>query len=149
MKKGIVWKVVENRGGRLISAIMKHPYMVEYAPGEWIEGEAGPLFAFDNPQDAQDWIGDDDKYAEIWECEAEEIRRPDSALCTVSMYCVEPKDVKEWWNGHLALEAEAGCLSGTVVCERIKLIRRIWKWNSSTDSWTNGRSVTTPELSKQ
>ena len=149
MKAKTVWKVVRQDNGKLLSAVVEEPIAIEYKPGNWVSAKTGFLFAFRAVELAAEFARNGCGL-EIWEAKAQGVWTTERVISAEAVRRIPLRWLADWWDGKWVTKRyEDKPFPGTVVCERIKLIRRIWKWNSSTDTWTNGRSVTTPELSKQ
>lgn len=53
----IVYKVVNNEGGKLYSAVVVNPIVrLEYIPNEWTESKFGPIYCFLSLEDAKKFV---------------------------------------------------------------------------------------------
>jgi hypothetical protein len=138
-----MFKVVARFGEGLYSIgsfLMKAPtesWIVKYLPGQWVSAAIGGLFVFSQLEDAQSFIlrmGFSEeintaryKGVEIWECEIQNARED------ISFVLLFPDEgLKEFWldpaNRSHILSIVAGLQPkpvGTVICESVKLIRKI------------------------
>ena len=119
-----VYKIVANVNGRLISAFSIGPGLtVEYFEGKWVEGRLGPLFAFKD-EDAAYWFASVIKDREIWLAEAEGVREVPRIID--ARHLLDTKLVKSFWLGACVGEGVLAVpVSGTVVCDRVKLLTKL------------------------
>ena len=117
-----VYKVVLNKGGRLVSSLARGKAQVEYRPGKWskaprwLQMEGYHLLVFDNKEDALIYLLDTPG-GECWEAEGEEeVPLPYSYL----LVDLEKGWPKEDWRGK-GWEWPRG----TKMFKRVRLIRRV------------------------
>jgi len=122
-----VFKVVRVVNGVLLSAIAKPPEEIVYRPGEWTERRPnrrkwGPLAAFDSERAAvwfirDTWWGTRDTVSSFWPIqvwEAEGVRSRARILRKPSRF------------RHRRTYEIRDFPSGTILCDRIKLVMRVY-----------------------
>lgn len=128
MSEITVYKVVERRGERLFSAVAEEPLEVEYKPGEWVSAKIGLLFAF-RAQEAAAIFAGAGAELEIWKAEAQGVKTIERILSSDELRKTPPSWIASWWDGRWVTEKySAKPPPGTVVCGRVKLLRRLKSW---------------------
>ena len=129
MKIVKAYKVVERLNGKLLSYLVG-PARIEYKSSEWtipLEG-CGPLTAFKTIGNAKEFLCPHPnkimrnfliKTSEIWECEAQMWNKKlprDEYGKTIAL-----------WSNNIKKGFPLSALpKGTLLCEAVKLIRRVW-----------------------
>jgi len=123
-----VVKVVRRTSQGLYSAVITRKTsrvaLTRYEPGEWTRPRIGKLFASETLIDAEKFLANArvlGRRYEIWEAEAENPQRCERCLLIPNhLYrsCLEA-----FWSG--AISGDILAPEGTVVCDAIKLVRRI------------------------
>ena len=140
----VVYKVVRNCGGRLVSIVADGIWAVEYGRGVRSTGPYGlPLLAFRTLRDAYDFVGNTKTdIDEIWEAEAEVLFGINFLLD--GLILIEPKEIVSFWNEarskrRFGINVIGGILEkwmlsryplirtphGTVACKWIELKRKV------------------------
>ncbi len=128
------YKVVNNEGGTLYSALAPIDVRVQYVPGVRTVPAIGASFAFISEAFASDFIGVSPGSWEIWECEAENARTIHAVLQDLSIRAVREfwesdvpqhdlssaKSLIAAWNAVLIPPTE-----GTLVADAVTLLRRV------------------------
>jgi len=119
-----VYKVVYvDESGKRISAFLRHKACVVYKPGEWIEpprwlaARGYYLTAFREYRFAKQLADSLPLYTEVWLAEADGILTdlpPRCDIVAIDIGELEPLEIP--WP------------TGTVMCRRLKLLRRVWWW---------------------
>jgi len=130
------YKVVSFEDGKLFSFMKDSPVTLEYFPGDWVEGELGPLFVFETLKAASHFLahsytsGD----TQVWECECEmEAQSHGMILCLEELYNelgeVETsfrKVVREFWRRVYRGEAPYMDIpKGTKLFYKVKLLKKV------------------------
>ena len=119
-----VYKVVRRERKGLVSVFAGGKANVRYKPQEWVKApewlrERGyDILAFMRISDAKRWVRGIRKVfgdkLEIWEAEADTLRTPPKILD----FTLLGQGIMSDWNSYWP--------SGTVMCRKIKLLRRVW-----------------------
>lgn len=126
LEQNIVYKIVRNRGGRSLSALIEDPsWEVTYVrnePARPIHPHS-PLFAFRDLETAIRWVGGNNH---IWKAQAEGIKNPLQDI-------PQPTDTKafagfwrnRWLHLPLLVSHNGGIPLGTVFCRSITLLEEV------------------------
>lgn len=122
------FKCVVAKKGKLFSTCLGLPdeqVSIEYVPDEFVESPHGPLFVFDNVNDALSFTTDSFNI-QIWECEIEGLRRTKKDLRILPAVSLTVENVEKFWNdfvfGYYDLVSS---FDGTTIVDKVKLIRRM------------------------
>jgi len=123
-----VYKVVRRAPQGLFSAtVLARQYRfacVRYEPGKWTRPRIGKLFAFETLESAQRFCRDllaRQRY-EIWEAEAENSRNREF-MCIILH--LTKRALLKFWKKPGAVPTGLYAPGGTVLCDAIKLVRRV------------------------
>ena len=117
-----VYKVVRKKGDTYLSAI-ESKWQVQYTPGKELTFVHGPLFAFDNIEDAKMFAGSNCSYRRLCIFEAEaEIYGPTPEWIIDALF-MDYKDIVEFWKDGKGASVFAP--QGTVLCSSITLGEKI------------------------
>ena len=129
MTKKVVKVLARMPDGCLLSAV-EHGCGIEYIPGQKTVSPHGPLFAFDNTDNARAFA---EEYSvsfryknglELWMAEAENPRR---VRCCLYLHHVTPGTARIFWTDSPCSHFNFLQLTfkGTVVCDSVTLLRKI------------------------
>jgi len=125
-----VCKVVTRVDGRLMSAFCwAYSTAIEYEEGKWVRGVHGPIFAFKDKVSAWKFAYPGFTGEEVWLAEAEGVREAKWMLEVGLVY--DEKLVEGFWKkfpvGRFNTTYVEYAVPGTVVCDRLRLVRPLWR----------------------
>lgn len=118
-----IWKVVHRTwDGKLVSACVGLDFQLEYG-SDWVEGRCGPIFAYKTLEGALR-LARPCISCEVWEAEAVNVREIVYAVKVGALSEYGPEEVHKWWKGREWMPV--ACVpEGTVVCDKIRLVKRV------------------------
>jgi hypothetical protein len=130
MKTKNYYKVVHETGdGQLVSCCHRgtvdENYVVKYRKKEWTIPaiKNSKLFVFNNRKTARIFTKDQKNWVEqntkIYKCEIQNPTKLEKIVISFS-------DINKFWNEHNPYIATKPVLPGTIVCDAIKIIKRIY-----------------------
>lgn len=119
------YKVVNNKNGKLLSAVLSKLdslFTVEYKLNEWVYPLTGKLFAFNSLEYAKEFFKNEKSTENISLYEAEVENPIEREIVTIP----DDAHILMFW-GDCCREAATQVFSplGTVLCDKIKLIKKI------------------------